>query len=138
MSDIVGERKPLALDQLAYAVLLLVLCGAFIQGGLTKLADFAGAQMEMAHFGVPFPAVSAAVAIVTELGGSMLVVSGVFRRLAALWLAAFTLFATGFANRFWELPPGHERFVSAASLFEHLGLVAAFCLVALLDPRSRR
>ena len=138
MSGIVSERRPITLDRLAYAALLLVLCSAFIQGGLTKLADFAGAQAEMAHFSVPVPAVSAAAAIVTELGGSALVILGVFRRPAALWLAAFTLFATGFANRFWELPPGHERFVSAATLFEHLGLVAAFCLVALLDPRSRR
>jgi uncharacterized membrane protein YphA (DoxX/SURF4 family) len=122
----------------AHRLLLVVLCGAFIQGGLVKLADFAAAEAEMVHFGVPFPTLSATAAIVTELVAPVLIVLGLFRGLACLWLAGFTLFATLVANRFWELPAGPDRFVSAAGLFEHLGLVAAFCLVALFDRWSPR
>ena len=134
--DFTAERP--AWEPLAYRLLLLALCAAFVQGGLMKLSDFAGAQAEMSHFGVPFPALSATAAIVTELMASFLVVLGLFRTIGCLWLAGFTLFATAVANRFWELPPGHERFLSATALFEHLGLVAAFCLVALFDRWSSR
>jgi hypothetical protein len=37
------------------------------------------------------------------------------------------------ALRFWELPTGHERFMAANALFEHLGLVGGFLLVAWHD-----
>jgi len=127
-----------AWEPLAHRLLLVLLCSAFIQGGLMKLADFGAAQAEMVHFGVPFPALSATAAIMTELVAPILVILGLLRTLGCLWLAGFTLFATAVANRFWELPPGHDRFISAAGLFEHLSLVAAFCLVALFDRWSAR
>ena len=34
---------------------------------------------------------------------------------------------------FWNLPPGHERFMAANAFFEHLGLVGGFILVAWYD-----
>ena len=125
-------------EALAHPLLLPVLCGTYIQGGLVKLTDVTGAQAEMVHFGAPSPALSAVATINTELFAPTLVILSVLRRLACLWLAGLILFANAIANRFWELPPGHERFVPAAGLFEHLGLVAAFCLVALFDRWSPR
>src|SRR5712672_1234617 len=50
-----------------------------------------------------------------------------------LALAGFTLMATLIALRFWELPPGQERFMAANAFFEHLGLVGGFLLVAWHD-----
>jgi hypothetical protein len=41
--------------------------------------------------------------------------------------------ATLIALRFWELPPGQERFMAANAFFEHLGLVCGFLLVAWHD-----
>lgn len=122
----------------AYPVLLLMLCSAYLQGGLVKLFDLRGAAAEMARFGVPFPALSSLAAIATELIGSVLVLSGWFRRATCLWLAVFTLFATVFAAPFWSLPSGAARFAATATFLEHLGLVAAFCLVALIEPRTTR
>src|SRR5262249_56700569 len=85
-------------------IALLGLCAAYIQGGLDKLLDFNAAIAEAQHFGLPFPAVSAVATIVTELAGSVLILTGVYRWLGALWLAAFTLIATFVANPFWDLP----------------------------------
>ena len=115
---------------------LLGLCAAYIQGGLNKLLDFPGAVGEAEHFGLPMPVLVAVGTIVLELRGSLLILLGVLRWLAALGLGAFTLVATFIANRFWELPAGHERFMMANSFFEHLGLVGAFLLVAWWDLRK--
>jgi uncharacterized membrane protein YphA (DoxX/SURF4 family) len=56
--------------------------------------------------------------------------------MGALALAGFTLLATFIANRFWEMA-GPERFMSANSFFEHLGLVGGFLLVAWHDLEQR-
>jgi uncharacterized membrane protein YphA (DoxX/SURF4 family) len=117
---------------------LLALCAAYIQGGLNKLLDFSGAVGEAEHFGLPMPMLIAASTIALELGASFFILAGRLRWLGALALGAFTLAATFIANRFWELPPGHERFMTANGFFEHLGLVGAFLLVAWWDLRESR
>ena len=119
-----------------YSVALLLLCSAYLQGGLVKLADFPGAVAEMQHFGLAPAALFAAAVIAFELGASLAIVFGFWRWLAALGLALFTLAATFIANRFWEIPPpGH--FMAMNAFFEHLGLVGGFLLVAWYDLRTR-
>jgi len=113
-------------------VALLGLCAAYLQGGLQKLIHFSGAVAEAQHFGLPLASVAATATIVTELGGSLLILSGYYRWIGALWLAGFTLVATLVANRFWEIPLP-DRFGVENAFFEHLGLVGGFLLVAYLD-----
>ena len=114
-------------------IALLLLCAAYLQGGLTKALDFHGAIAEMQHFGLQ-PAVPLALAVVVlELGASALILSGRLRWLGALALGGFTLLATFVALRFWELPAGQARFMATNSFFEHLGLVGGFLLVAWMD-----
>ena len=116
---------------------LLLLCAAFLQGGLNKAMDFGAAIGEMNHFGLSPAAPLAAAVIVLELGAAALILTGFWRWLGALALGAFTLMATFVALRFWELPVGQERFMAANSFFEHLGLVGGFLLVAWLDLKER-
>lgn len=112
---------------------LLALCAAYIQGPVTKIFDFHGAIAEMNHFGLsPAPAFAIAV-IVFELVASAMVISGFLRWAAALSLAGFTLLATLVALRFWELPSGMNRMMATNAFFEHLGLAAAFIIVAAID-----
>jgi uncharacterized membrane protein YphA (DoxX/SURF4 family) len=122
-------------------IALLGLCVAYLQGGIVKATDFAGAVAEMEHFSLA-PAAPLAVAVIAlELGASMMILANFYRWFAALALGGFTLVATLIALRFWELPAGHERFMAANAFFEHLGLVGGFLLVAwhdlsLLTPAS--
>lgn len=119
----------------AHRLALLLLCAAYLQGGLFKLADFPGAVAEMQHFGLG-PAVPLAVAtIALELLASVMVISGRLRWLGALALAAFTLAASLVANRFWSAP-AEARFMLTNAFFEHLGLVGGFLLVAWHDLRA--
>ncbi|MFS2162671.1 DoxX family protein [Variovorax sp. Varisp62] len=119
-------------------IALLLLCAAYLQGGFNKAMDFGSAVAEMNHFGVSPAAPMAAAVIVLELGASALILTGFYRWLGAVALAAFTLFATFVALRFWQMPVGQERFMAANSFFEHLGLVGGFLLVAWHDLQGRK
>ncbi|PKU25146.1 DoxX family protein [Telmatospirillum siberiense] len=111
---------------------LLGLTAAYLQGGLVKASDFAGAVAEMTHFGLAPASLLAVLVIVLELGASVMILGGVGRWAGALALGFFTLAATFLANRYWEMS-GVERFMSANAFYEHLGLVGAFLLVACQD-----
>jgi uncharacterized membrane protein YphA (DoxX/SURF4 family) len=126
--------------RLAYRFGLLLLCSAYLQGGLDKAFDFPAAVAEMQHFGLDPAAPMAVLTIVGELGASLLVIAGIKRWLAAGYLAVFTLAATFIAGRFWTLS-GPARLMAENGFFEHLGLVGAFLLVAWIDwtqPALRR
>lgn len=127
---------PLATAPVVRFIALLGLCAAYLQGGLDKLLDFGAAVAEAQHFGLPFASAIAGATILTELAGSALVLTGVYRWLGALCLAGFTLIATFVANRFWEIPLP-DRFMVENAFFEHLGLVGGFVLVACYDIRQR-
>ena len=117
-------------------IALLGLCAAYLQGGYNKLTDFTAAIAEMQHFGLQPAAPMAAATIALELGASALILSGYWRWIGALLLAAFTLAATFMANRYWQAP-APERFRLANAFYEHLGLVGGFLLVAWQDLRER-
>ena len=114
---------------------LLALCAAYLQGGLNKAFDFAGAIAEMQHFGMAPAAPLAGLTIAVEIGASLLILTGIYRWAGALVLAGFTLFATFMANRFWEMVPP-ERFMAANAFFEHIGLIGGFILVAWHDLKQ--
>jgi XapX domain-containing protein len=126
---------PVATSRVIGLIALLGLCAAYLQGGLVKLVDFAGAVREAQRFGLPFAQAIAVATIFTELVASALILSGVYRWLGALWLGGFTLIATFVANRYWELPQP-ARFMVENAFFEHLGLVGGFLLVAWYDLRQ--
>lgn len=112
---------------------LLWLCSAYLQGGVEKLRDFAGAVAEMRSFGLSPPAPWAVLIIMLELVAPLLVLSGWHRWAGALALGGFTLLANlMMALRYWSVPP-RERQRYRNTLFEHWGLVGAFLLVAWFD-----
>jgi uncharacterized membrane protein YphA (DoxX/SURF4 family) len=116
---------------------LLALCAAYLQGGFDKVTDFTAAEAELAHFGIMPPGPLAALTVGIELGGSFLVLSGLYRWLGALGLAGFTLFASMLANRFWGVA-GAERIALENAFFEHIGLAGGFLLVAWHDWAAAR
>jgi uncharacterized membrane protein YphA (DoxX/SURF4 family) len=118
-------------------IALLLLCAAYLQGGLNKAMDFDAALAEMNHFGLSPAGPLAVAVIVLELGASALILAGRLRWLGALALGGFTLMATFVALRFWQMPLGQERFMAANAFFEHLGLAGGFLLVAWDDLKER-
>lgn len=123
--------------ELVYWCCLLLLCCAYLQGGLQKAADFPAAVAEMRHFGLAPAGPVALLAIAGELCASLLILTGRLRWAGALYLALFTFAANFIANRFWQLE-GMARTMSTNAFFEHLGLVGAFLIVAWTDLAARR
>ena len=67
----------------------ILIATIFILSGFTKITGYAGTQGYMEAMGVPGALLP--LVIVTELGGGLLVVLGLWTRLAALALAGFSL-----------------------------------------------
>jgi uncharacterized membrane protein YphA (DoxX/SURF4 family) len=116
----------------------LLLVGAYLLGGLVKLADWPGAVAEQAHFGMHPPALWAGLTIAVELVGPVLILTGRWIWLGAGMLGVFTLLAAFTANAFWTMPPGPERFGATNAFFEHLGLIGGFILAALVAEQAKR
>ena len=113
------------------ALALLGLCAAYLQGAVAKLLDPAAARAEMAQFGLSPPWLFALAVPLFELCACALVLAGPGRRPAAAALGLFTLAATFLVLRWWEMPAGLDRSLSANAFFEHLGLAGAWLMVAL-------
>ena len=115
---------------------LVLLCLPYVLSGVAKLFGFSGAVAEFTAIGLPLPAVAVAATIALQLGASALVITQRLAWAGALALAVFTIVATLIAHPFWRFE-GNARFAQTNIFFEHVGLVGAFLLVALLDWRRR-
>ena len=94
------------LDQTWFAVLArIVLTFAFWGSGLAKLIDFQGGVAEMAMFNLPNPTLMNILTIITQLGGSLLIILNRWTWLGAGALAVFTLLLTiPLVHHFWSMP----------------------------------
>ncbi|WP_375194373.1 DoxX family protein [Sphingobium sp.] len=114
----------------------LALTSAYLLGGIVKLTDWQGAVAEQAHFGMTPPAFWAALTILVELIGPLLILTGRLVWLGAGMLGVFTLFAAFTANAFWTMA-GQERFMATNAFFEHIGLIGGFIALAMLAQRQQ-
>ena len=112
------------------------LVSAYLIGGVNKLFDFTAAVAEQEHFGLHPAWLWAVLAIVVEIGGSLLVVAGRLVWLGAGSLGVLTAVAMLVANDFWSMT-GQDRFVALNTFFEHLGLIAGFVLVSIRAEEAR-
>ncbi|WP_424812743.1 DoxX family protein [Roseococcus sp. YIM B11640] len=116
-----------------FARVLLTL--PFWLSGLVKLFGFSAAVGEMAHFGLHPPALFAVATIVTQLGGSALVISGRMAWLGAGAMGIFTLLTIPIAHRFWELE-GEMAMLEMFFAIEHMAVIGGLMLAAILDHRK--
>ena len=73
----------------------------FVMSGLTKLGAAEQTQGYIAAVGLPFPLLGYLVALVTEIGVGLLLLVGYRTKIAAAWLAVFTIAtAVFFHNNF--------------------------------------
>ena len=113
------------------------LASAFLFSGITKAADFPGTIAEVrALSGLEPAGFIAAVVILVQLGGAVLLVrGGRATQAGAVLLASFTLAATLVAHDFWNAGSG-AWIMQATTFLEHIGLVAGFFLAAAMAERD--
>jgi transmembrane protein len=121
----------------AEVVARILLCFPFWGSGLAKLIDFQGGMAEMAMFGLNPPALFNIATIVVQLGGSALVIFNRWTWLGAGALGVFTGLTILLVHRFWALE-GERGLVAFHTATEHVGMIGALVIVAILSERKRR
>jgi uncharacterized membrane protein YphA (DoxX/SURF4 family) len=101
-----------------WLVARIALTGAYLIGGVTKLLDFPAAVLEQEHIGLHPGTLWAALTIMVELVGPVLIISGRLVWLGAGVLGIFTAIAAVLANNFWDMQ-GQARFMAMNAFFEH-------------------
>ncbi|SCW39078.1 DoxX family protein [Ancylobacter rudongensis] len=114
----------------------LLLVFMFLGSAIAKITDFAGAEAEMAHFGLSPPWLFAAATILTQLAGGLLILLNRATWLGAGALGVFTLLTIPIAHHFWSMegPMAQIEFYFAV---EHLAVLGGMLLVAILAERTR-
>ncbi len=74
----------------------------FIMSGFGKIMGFEGTAGYIASKGLPLPQVVAALTILVELGGGLMLVLGLFARWAGFALAAFSILAAFIFHNYWD------------------------------------
>jgi uncharacterized membrane protein YphA (DoxX/SURF4 family) len=113
------------------------LTGAYVFGGVVKLSNFHGAIAEQERFGLYPGWLWAAAAIVVELGGSALIISGRLVWLGAGAIGVLTAIATLVANDFWT-KHGPAQVMAVNGFLEHIGLIAGMVLIAFIAGSVKR
>ncbi len=109
----------------------------FWWSGLSKLANLDAAFGEAAHFGLQPAWLTVASTILVQVGGSALIIAGRLSWLGAGALGVFTAIATLIAHPFWTVADPVARFHETNTFLEHVGLIGAFVLAAILAERER-
>jgi uncharacterized membrane protein YphA (DoxX/SURF4 family) len=121
---------PLSEASAAGLLLRFLLCSAYVWSGVTKLIAFhATAKHFSSRFQLPAPHAAVALTIGVQLAGSAMFITGWMAAIAAIALALFTMAATVVVYPFWKMT-GVERSRNIETLLEHVGLAAAFVILA--------
>ncbi|WP_342360599.1 DoxX family protein [Terrarubrum flagellatum] len=123
------------LDSTAFGILArTALTFIFWASGIAKLTDFAGAEAEMAHFGLNPPAAFAIATIATQLLGAALIIFNRFAWLGCGMLATFTVLTIPIAHRFWEMQEPMKT-LEFFFVMEHLTVIGALAVMAIHSRR---
>lgn len=107
----------------------ILLALVFIVIGWGHLTNYGGAVAYFTKWSFPMPAAAAVLAIVFELGGSILLVIGWKTRWAALALALYTLVALAVAHRYWTYEAA-QMFNQYTHFYKNLAIIGGMLAVA--------
>ena len=129
--------RPILLSSGTLLAARILLTFPFWGSGLAKLIDFQGGVAEMAMFGLNPPVAFNILVLLTQLVGSALVIANRWTWLGAGALGVFTALTIPVVHHFWSLE-GERAVVAFHTATEHVGMIGALVLVAVLSERMRR
>ena len=105
----------------------------FAYFGYLKALHFDATIGYFAKWGFPLPQVAAALAVLFELGGGILLILGWKTRAVAWLLVLYTAIATAVAHRYWSYP-ADQSFNQMSHFFKNLSLIGALLYLAAAGP----
>jgi putative oxidoreductase len=111
----------------------ILLALIFIIGGWNKIGGFEGTAAYIASKGLPLPQVGAAIAVIVELLGGILLLVGFKARWAALAIFVFLIPTTFIFHPFWAVPV--EQVASQQGNFmKNLAIMGGMLMVWAFGP----
>ena len=105
----------------------------FVYFGYMKLMNFGGSIGYFAKWGLPMPTVMAALAVIFELGGGLLLLVGWKTRWVAWALAIYVVIATAVAHRFWTYDAA-QAFNQTSHFFKNVSIIGGLLYIAGVGP----
>ncbi|AFJ48167.1 DoxX family protein [Shimwellia blattae] len=115
---------------LAARILLMIL---FVLFGWQKITAFGATVGYMASVGAPVPAISAAIAVITELGFGLLIVLGYFTRPLALLMAIYTVVTAIIGHPYWGMS-GMDQYMAMINFYKNISIAGGLLLLAFTGP----
>jgi putative oxidoreductase len=113
----------------------ILMSAIFLNAGIRKLLGFAGTVGYFTKLGFPAPEAFAVLAIIIEIGGSILLIIGWKTRWVAWLLALFVLIAALAAHRFWQFDAA--QYANQMNHFmKNLAIIGGLLFVATFGPGS--
>jgi putative oxidoreductase len=107
----------------------ILLAYIFVQAGIGKLSAIDATAANMTSHGIPLSNILVWGAVVLEIGGGLLLITGLFARCAALALAIYTLVLALLFHAYWLAPTAEAR-AQHGSFFNHLAIIGGMLCVA--------
>ncbi len=120
-------------NDLAALVGRILLAILFVPSGFEAIGGFEGTVGYIAKAGVPLPEVAAAIRILIELGGGLLVLFGWKTRWAALAFIVYIAVITPIFHPFWAVPEA-QHMMQQINFMKNLGLLGGFFLLLAFGP----
>jgi putative oxidoreductase len=105
----------------------------FVFSGWAKLTGFEGTVGYVASNGLPVPQLFAALTILIELGGGILLVLGLFSRIAAFIMAGFVLLTIVLVHHFWAMGDA-EAAANQLAAMKNLAIAGGLLMVTAFGP----
>ena len=112
----------------------VLLVALFLLSGFSKIGGFAGTASYIASKGLPLPELGAGIAIVVELGGGLLLLSGWKARPVALILAVFSVIAAVFFHAYWGDRDPAARMSDFINFWKNISIAGGFLMVFAFGP----
>ncbi len=111
----------------------ILLAAIFVSSGFEKFSGFEGTAGYIASKGLPMPQVLAALTILVELGGGILLVVGWKARWAALAIAVFTLLAAFVFHNYWAMA-GDQVMQNRIGFWKNVSIAGGMLMVFAFGP----
>ena len=111
----------------------ILLALMFVSAGFSKIGGFEGTAGYIASKGLPLPQLGAAIAIVVELAGGIMLIVGWKARWAALAIAVFTAVATVIFHNYWAMT-GADAFTQQLMFWKNVSVIGGLLAVYAFGP----